>query len=898
MTSTTLSQAFLNKFPTPHYLTTPITYQAFCDNKETFLPILKTWLLDLDTYLHQLLIHQPNQTEMTKLMPSLLTCRTQIMDDILSKLFTLFNHNSSLFALGGYARNEVFPYSDLDILIIYDDNHTIHRLQEFIALLWDIGLNPAVRIHHSDDKACVGDITIATSLLENRFLAGNQHHQALPLTWLKSHYTPSEFFKQKFAEYQTRHNKRDNSEYVLEPNIKEGVGGLRDIHFLHWIGKFYFELPPTATLQALVSKGFLTQNECNELIDAKHFLWLIRHHLHTLSNKDNNKLDFGSQKTIAKLLNYPNKDNQPNYAPECLMKAYYRAVMSISSLSEYLGQLFFNEFLNKVNKQKLTDDYFFTETLFGEQLGIYDIQLFEKNPSQILMIFLMMGEHGIKNLTPKTLRALRNSTHLIDTHFLNNPTHRSLFIQNLDEPNYLFHRLRVMKRTGILGAYLPDFANITGLMQYDLFHRYTVDAHTLLLIRILHRFYQDDFGLLSTVYKELDNPLILVIAGIFHDIAKGQDGDHSELGAVLVAQFCQAHNINPKDTKLAEWLVQHHLVMSVTAQKKDIYDPRIIDEFANFVRDARHLDYLYVLTVADMNATNSQLWNNWRATLLKQLYLSTHAKFDQTSDTSPNAIIAQKKAVVLEKIEQKQAIEEFWQGLPTAYFLRQSKSELLWHAQSLLEHNNKLPLVQIIPHKNKSLHAHKLFIYTPNLPSLFALTVVILDKFGFAVYSADILTDSRDFALDTFVIVNKQLANQSIVSPSSRMVADAGNIKKLTSELATHLQNPNKFFEKTALSLRYVVDKLRHFDIKTQVFFENNNQVSHNLHITTKDRPSLLARIGLIFWQLNLSVHSAKITTLGERAEDVFVVSEPFDQPLSPDRQQQIIKTLKTMLDD
>lgn len=541
-------------------------------------------------------------------------------------------------------------------------------------------------------------------------------------------------------------------------------------------------------------------------------------------------------------------------------------------------------------------------------IGVQDDDLFIKNPSALLGIFLAMGKHAIKHITPQTLRLLRTHSSDIDDDFRQNPVCQQLFLENLNEPDFLFHRLRLMKRTGILGAYLPDFAKITGLMQYDLFHRYTVDAHTLLLIRILHRFGRDDdFGVISSVYKALDNKLPLVIAGLFHDIAKGRGGDHSELGADLVQDFCQTHALPHEDSELAEWLVRHHLVMSVTAQKKDVFDPDVVNEFAGFVGDIRHLDNLYLLTVADMNATNSQLWNNWRATLLKKLYLSTH----HVLSTGQTKLVASKivddhqnKAMALLRLKLAKTLPNFdtqtqtlWNSFPQEYFLKHTAKDIVWHTQALLTHSSPEPLVLTRPHPDKSLHAHQLFIYTKNKSNLFAITVMILDSFGFGVYEATILTSDQDFALDSYVIVNKNLVNKSIFDDKIPCAIDS-NTDELVADLCTYLPNPKVFLlnQPTPKKQRPHA-RLQHFVIATQVFFDNIDNL-HYLHIITKDRPSLLAKIGEIFSNLGLCIHSAKITTLGERAEDVFLVSETNNAPISPSRQQDIITTLKSQLDD
>lgn len=880
-----LYQNFIKNYPIPDCLLSPISHYDFLKNRDVHLSYLKSWIMALNAHIHTII----NNTQLDDLcqensiLPTVLTFRTAIMDSI---LMTLFNHinltHTALFAIGGYARAELFSHSDIDLLILYD-NQNLDDLETFVAMLWDMGISPAVRIRHISDDKCVMDSTIATSLLENRFLTGEAGFMSIPQNWLKLHYTPITFFTAKYQEYKTRHQKNDYNEYVLEPNVKESVGGLRDIHFLHWIAKFYFNLAPDITLRQLVQSQFLTDKECDELICAKHFLWVIRHYLHTNDEKDLNLLSFGQQKQIATQLGFVNKDNNPNYAPESLMKRYYRSAMTIATLGNYLGELFFNEFLQTPTTTPLTPYYYVSQSYFGEQLGVYDNELFLKNPNEILTAFLLMGEKDIKSLTANTLRALRNASMIIDEDFLNNDLNKQLFLKNLDEPNYLFHRLRLMKRTDILGKYLPDFHNITGLMQYDLFHSYTVDAHTLMFIRILHRFYRDDFGLLSTVYKELDNRFILVVAGIFHDIAKGKNGDHSILGAKIVKEFCQTHHINQKDSELIEWLVRHHLDMSMTAQKKDIYDPVVINEFADFVGDIRHLDYLYVLTVADMNATNRQLWNNWRASLLKQLYLSTHKVLTLGSQKTSDLINKKRQKLIGE------FGKNYSENLPDDYLLRHSFKTLLWHGNAITKHNKNTPLILLRPYYDKTLQAYELFIYTANCEKLFATTVMSLDNFGIGVYGASILTSKDNYALDTFIITAYHRHNGCILDND-----DWQNLKKTLME---NLSNPTLFFNQNChlQKQRLEPQALKHFHVKPHIALKKLNATQYYLEIHSKDRPSLLAKIGQVLGAFDISVHTANITTLGERVEDSFVID---GEGLTVNKSQLFIDDLyKTLAD-
>lgn len=880
----TLYHNFIQTYPAPSILYNPPTCEQFFAKRDDYLYQIKLWLDELNTHIHTIISQTPIDTlcQSETFFYDLLSLRSLVIDKLLGAIFnTLSIADTALFALGGYARRELFSHSDCDVLLLHNTANT-QLLETFVAILWDMGITPAVRIHHISDDKCVMDSTIATSLLENRFLAGETDFIYIPQNWLKHHYTPITFFTAKYQEYKTRHQKNDYNEYVLEPNVKESVGGLRDIHFLHWIAKFYFNLAPDITLRQLVQSQFLTDKECDELIYAKHYLWLIRHYLHTNNEKDLNLLSFGQQKHIATQLGFVNKDDNPNYAPESLMKRYYRSAMTIATLGNYLGELFFNEFLQRPTTTPLSTHYYISQSYFGEQLGVYDNNLFLKNPNEIFTAFLLMGEKDIKSLTANTLRALRNASTTIDENFLNNDLNKQLFLKNLDEPNYLFHRLRLMKRTNILGKYLPDFGNITGLMQYDLFHSYTVDAHTLMFIRILHRFYKDDFGLLSTVYKELDNPFILVVVGIFHDIAKGQNGDHSILGAEIVKTFCQTHHINQKDSELIEWLVRHHLDMSITAQKKDIYDPVVINEFADFVGDIRHLDYLYVLTVADMNATNRQLWNNWRASLLKQLYLSTHQVLTLGSQKTSDMTDKKRQKLILEFGEQ------YGENLPDEYLLRHSFKTLLWHGNAIMGHHKNTPLILLRPYDDHQLQAYELFVYTANCDKLFATTVMSLDNFGIGVYGASILTSKDNYALDTFIITAHR---------HNGCILDNADWQTLKETLMENLSNPTVFFNQNChvKKQRLEPQVLKHFHVKPHIALKKLNATQYYLEIHSKDCLSLLAKIGQVLGTFDVSVHTANITTLGERVEDSFVID---GEGLTANKSQLFIDTLYKTLSD
>ncbi len=906
----TLFHQFIHLHPTPIFDT-------------HHLSDIKAWLNDCETFIdHQICQRTPDElsdktANENSLIQQLLWLRTQVLDTLLIGLFNTMSLSKdvALFAVGGFGRGEVFPFSDVDLLIIYGHvcDDTMTQLHEFMAFLWDTGINPALTLRSIDDDACVKELTIATSLAENRFLAGDDTLQDLPTLWTKKHWTATSFFDAKMIETYERHQSFGKTEYNLEPNVKSAVGGLRDIHLLYWIGRFYFSLSPTVTLAELVQVQFLNEQERDDLVKAKHFFWQIRHHLHVLSGKADDKLSFGAQKALATRMGFGETNGTDTAPAERLMKQYYHHAMTVATLSPMLCELFFETYLMKDGHcTPIDDEFVITKHLSNHAISVRHDDVFDRQPQSLLRLFLLMGEHNLKHIAPQTIRLLRYHSTKIDDNFRQNPIHRQAFIDNLNQDNLLFHRLRLMKRTGILGAYLPAFAKITGLMQYDLFHRYTVDAHTLLLIRLLHRFdnpNESDFSIVGVVYRELHNKLPLVIASIFHDIAKGQGGDHSELGASLAKQFCQDHQLNSDDTDLIEWLVRHHLVMSITAQKKDIDDPAVIGEFAQFVGDIRHLDYLYVLTVADMNATNSQLWNNWRATLLRQLYLTTHRFLN--NDISLDTLIDKKqqnakKELLSQGIDIEQ-ITHLWQRLPYEYFTKHQSSSIAWHTQEIQAHQKNTdnrPLVALKPHPNKQLHANQLLIYTPNQPNLFAVTVSILDKFGYSIYGADILTDDDNYALDSYVIVSQALASKSIVDGQAKLSHDGltdSDKQRLIDSLSIHLTCPKSFFDTLPAPRPKVLASnalLKHFNIPTDIYFEPiKGSYQHNLHLITKDKPSLLAKIGRVFGKLNIWVHSAKITTLGERVEDIFCVSDE-GKSLSEDRQHALKDALMMALDN
>ncbi|WP_201550662.1 [protein-PII] uridylyltransferase [Psychrobacter sp. DD43] len=840
----------------------------------------------------------------------LVNARACVIDDLLIELFKYFELNKTdlaLFATGGYGRGELSLYSDIDILLLMPhdiDADTNKKIDNLVAILWDIGLEPALSVRSvSDCLEAALDHTIASALLEARLLIGNDALQDVPHQIVNNQWSPRAFFDVKINEAKARYLQHNATEYNLEPNIKTAPGGLRDIHIIGWVTKRYFRV---SKLYDLVQQDFLTEKEFDELSFAEGYLWQIRHYLHELTGRNENKLLFDYQREIAQLMGYePQPDDQPNDSVERFMRDYYRCAMQISTLSEMLTNHYYETIIEpqlpdeeRPKKQPINARF----NQVGEQIAMAHHRVFAQHPESILEMFLLMGQYGIKNVRTHTLRALKIAARGIDQAYRDNPAHQALFLANLKEQNYLFHRLRTMNRYGVLGNYIPAFAQVTGLMQYDLFHRYTVDAHTLFLIRILHRFtdphFYEDFPLVSSIFQRIERKEILVLAAMFHDIAKGRGGNHSQLGEIESIEFCLAHGMSTADANLVGWLTRYHLLMSMTAQKKDISDPEVVTLFADLVGNVTHLNHLYVLTVADMNATNPQLWNSWRATLMKQLYSQTRrilrADIDAPTNRQDMISATRKQALImLDNVDNqhmnRDEVLRLWDDLGDEYFLREIAEDILWHTEAILNHPpigrasnaDSPPLVVLREHRELALDAVQVFVYTQDQVNLFAVTMAVFDQMNLDVLDARIITATRDFALDSYVLLDR----------SGTLLVDSDSQQELKQRLIDAFKNPTS----PKLTNKRIPRQLKHFNVATTINFEFNEASSqHIMSLETLDQPGLLARVGQVFLQQQIEVHAARITTLGERAEDMFYISDQNDQALSADK----LKMLKTALID
>ena len=832
--------------------------------------------------------------------------RSDIIDEA---LIFLWNHaeldqtDLSLFAVGGYGRREMLPYSDVDIMVLSEDELTPEQEEQvtaFIASLWDVGnFKPgiSVRTIKSCFEQATNDLTVATALIEARTIIGNPHLAKWPRRIVSQTWTDKTFFDAKIAEQAHRYAQHNHTESNLEPDIKNAPGGIRDINQIGWIAKRHFRVN---RIYDLVHLGFISEFELRVLEEAENFLWEIRHHLHRITKRDENRLLFDYQREIAAKFGYTRTEDQhPNYPIEQFMKCYYRTAQSVSTLNEML-LAYFNESVitpRLPNYERKIENINERFKVVDGKLAVQHHKVFSEKPSAILEIFyLLANTPNVEGIRARTLRLLILAAKRIDINYRNHPDNQALFMAILRSPQRLYETLVAMKRYSVLGNYIPAFGQIMGLMQYDLFHIYTVDAHTLLLLRNLSRFkepeFAKDYPVVSSVYQRLQRRDLVLLAALFHDIAKGRGGDHSELGAADAIEFCRAHGLTERGCNLVAWLIQNHLLMSITAQKKDISDPDVVKTFAEKLGDMEHLDHLYTLTVADINATNPKLWNTWRSSLMRQLY--THARdiirsgLDRPVDYQ--MLIEDTKFAASESLVNEfsfDQVQSVWKELGDEYFIKESADEIAWHTRAILQHgDNPAPLVLMRAHRKAAQDAVQLFIYTRDQPNLFATTVAVLDKMNLDVQDARIITASTSFSLDTYVVLDR--FGTLLTDPDRELTVKEALVKALS--------NSDVY---PGLMQRRIPRQLRHFEIENTVDVTLNEVLQQNMvEISTLDQPGLLAKIGGIFMMQGLDIHSARIATLGEKAEDIFFVTKKDGIPLNAEEAQIFAEQLKSALDE
>ncbi len=801
---------------------------------------------------------------------ALLIGRCQHVDSVLTRLWESFEFQSgiALAAVGGYGRGELYPSSDIDLLILLPHEAsaaTQEKLEALVSHFWDIGLEigHSVRTVQECIDEASGDITVQTALLESRLLTGNQKLFATFEKRLHGHLDPLTFCQAKRLEQQERYLRFNETPYSLEPNCKDSPGGLRDLQVIFWIAK---AAGYGASWKELEDNGIVTPEGRLQAEECERYLTQLRIRLHLMLGRREDRLLFDYQNNLA--AQYGFVTDEAKRASEKLMQEYYRNAKAVTLLNTILLQNM-EAALSPENEQvpQPIDDHFQS---VGHLLDIRHEDLFNYHPEAILDSFLIMQEsHDLHGMTAQTLRALWRARDLINPEFRANPLHRAQFLKLFKSDRGIVHEFRRMNQLDILGAYLPNFGRIVGQMQHDLFHVYTVDQHILQVMRNLRRFtmseYAHEYPLCSRVMSEFGQPWLLYVAALFHDIAKGRGGDHSEKGTVDAQAFCEDHGLEPEDTELVVWLVRNHLNMSHVAQKEDLTDPEVIGKFAKQVGDVRHLQALYLLTHADVRGTSPKVWNQWKGKLLADLYYQTMHLLSEGEAPEAHGIIAERQAEAMRLLRffalSDTVQERLWKQLDTVYFLRHSAEEIAWHTRSLhYRIFNNRPVVRARPHPSNENGSMQVMVYTLDQPDLFARVVGFFARNGYSIVDAKIHTTSHGYALDSFVLLDLENRNQA-----------REMVPFIEHELEERLiqQSPPE-----APSAGRLSRQVKHFPIKPEVSIRGDEKGAHFiLSLTAADRPGLLYTVANTLAEHGANLHTAKITTLGERAEDVFLIS-------------------------
>ncbi len=811
-----------------------------------------------------------------------------------------WSDNASLIAVGGYGRGELHPKSDIDILLLMreESQQDLDNAQQFLLLLWDIGLD----IGHSvrTIAQCVDiakkDITVVTNLIESRSIVGNTKVciELQQLIRPDQMWPADEFFSAKWHEQKQRHLKHNNTEYNLEPNIKNAPGGLRDIQTIVWVSKRHYGV---RTLKQLAGKDFFTEEEFALLLSGEEFLWKVRYGLHKLAERPEERLLFDYQRQLAKMFGY--KDDDTGLAVEHFMHKYYRTVVSLRELNDVLLHFLNAAVLNRNHRPTVTPINERFQNRDGYIEAIHD-QVFVEYPSALLEIFVLMGSReDVRGVRPETIRLIREHRNLIDDNFRNDPKNTALFLELIKNKNGLVSQLRRMTRYNILGRYLPEFGQIIGQMQHDLFHIYTVDAHTLMVVENIVKLYDaasaEKFPVAHDCIQKLPKPELLFIAGLYHDIAKGRGGDHSVLGAQDAIDFCLRHGLKNHEARLVAWLVEKHLLMSSVSQKQDTQDPDVIHQFASEMGDQMHLNYLFALTVADINATNPNLWTTWRATLMRQLFMETKRALRRGLENPIDRqdLIEETQVAAMNLLVEKGyngiKIARLWDYLDDNYFLRESASDISWQSAAIIDHNSSDDLI-LVRETTRLTHegATEIFIRTQDRSNVFAAVANALDYLNLSIQDARIYNTERGgYTIDTFYVLDED----------NRPIGDSPEIyaqiqQALKEELAL-VDNYRNTIQRRTPRL------LKNFAIPTRTSISNDiNTNTTVLEVITPDRPGLLALIARIFLDFDIQISNAKITTLGERVEDIFFITDDQEQPLSdPDLCIELQKAICTQLD-
>ncbi|QNP50340.1 [protein-PII] uridylyltransferase [Diaphorobacter aerolatus] len=781
---------------------------------------------------------------------------------------------AALVAVGGYGRAQLFPHSDVDVLVLLPDGGSPEfsesvraAIETFIGSCWDAGLEigSAVRTVSDCVRESAADVTVQTSLLESRLLCGNATAFAEFQERYDAQMDPRAFLIAKTFEMRQRHNKYENTPYALEPNCKESPGGLRDLQFINWaaraagFGRDWKEMAET---------GLATPFEVQQIERNEALLFLVRAKLHAVAGRREDRLVFDLQTAVAEAFGYrsttPEGKRLAMRASETLMRRYYWAAKAVQQLTQILYLNIQERFYPSSHELRPINERFF------EKAGLIEVasdDLYKKNPHAILETFLLYETTvGLKDLSAKTLRALYDSRSTMDSEFRHDPVNRATFMQILKQPAGITHAMRLMNQTSVLGRYLWPFRRIVGQMQHDLFHVYTVDQHILMVLRNVRRFFMaehtHEYPFCSQLAGGWDKPWILYVAALFHDIGKGRGGDHSQLGAIEVRRFCKLHGIDRQDTALLTFLVREHLTMSQVAQKQDLADPDVIRAFADRVGSERYLTALYLLTVADIRGTSPKVWNGWKGKLLEDLYRATLRVLGGSAPHAAADIEARKREALIQLALNSQPFEshkKLWDTLDVSYFMRHEAADIAWHTRHLSRHVGAgTPVVRV--RQSLAGEGLQVLVYSPDQPELFARICGYFERAGFSILDARVHTALNGYALDTFQVVPSETLSGHYRELITLIENDLGRALSATGPLP----EPTR---------RRVSRRVKSFPFAPRVSLKPDEKAQRwILTISASDRAGLLYTVARILAQHQLSLQLAKVSTLGERVEDTFLV--------------------------
>ncbi len=782
------------------------------------------------------------------------------------------NSSLALIAVGGYGRGELHPYSDVDLLILLEDDDydsAKELIENFLRFLWDIGLEVGHSVRSIKDcaKEAKADITIMTNLLEARHLAGAKDllktlddKIRVPRSW-----GPEKFFLGKLEEQQQRHAQYQDTAYSLEPNLKESPGGLRDLQTILWVYNRHYGV---RSFKEMNDQELINDDEYRLLIRARNILWKMRSGLHLITNRHEDRLLFDTQRQLAEEFGY--HDTKAHLAVEQLMKRYYRTAKHVI----YLNEILIANYRVRHNKRfslssgKVLDTNFVLKNKMIEQR---ELDVFEREPRAMLKLFSLMQDYKITAIHPDTIRAIRANLEAVNTQFRNDSETKTLFLKIFKHQGIgLTNALARMNAYGLLGAYIPTFGAIVGQMQHDLFHVYTVDGHTLKVIENLTRLrkYPDEFAMASEILAGLYKPERLFLGALFHDIAKGRGGDHSVLGESDAYEFCLQHGLSEYDAKLVGWLVLSHLMMSHFSQRRDISDPDVIKEFAAIVGDQEHLDNLYLLTLADIRGTSPKVWNAWKGQLLLELYQATRQALRQgvAQPINEEEHVKDDKQLAMELIidqlgeknVNQEHIHQFWNTLPNDYFIRNEPYYIAWHASSLTNTSAlSVPFVSV--RYSERLEANMFFVFAPETNRLLTQVTGSFDQLELNIIEARLQLSSNGFALYSF----------NAVVPESENATKHDYMQFLERRLRSLMLEQD---DQKATSRRNASRALKHFPIQPRVSFLFNSKLYTTMEVVAQDQPGFLHNVALVLQEHNLILLSARIATFGERAEDIFYI--------------------------